>query len=233
MEVLFNGDFETGNFSQFDSVAVSGRTTHYVQNDTVRSGGKAARLTVEPHWLYEDNPGVRLGWMNKKNAAPEDEKNLPDAAFYSAWYYLPSYVETPWNNIMQWKGWSSANTRSPIHAVRLFGEGGVMRLTLSNRVGEETGEYDQSLPVAATSELTLPIARWFQLVTYYIWSKEPTGRVATFVDGEQAWDIEGIRTDFSYPFHTYPRQWAVNNYTAKMDLKKYSIFIDDCVVWTE
>lgn len=232
MEILFNGDFETKNFSQFDTVAVSGKTNHFTQREIVHSGQSAAKLTIEPVWYYEDPPGVRLGWVNRKNKEANDPENLPNEAFYSAWYYLPTYVETPWNNIMQWKGWSGPETRSPLHSVRLLGQNKEMRLTLSNRVSDE-GLYVSTLPVLATSELAVPVGEWFQLVTYYAWSKEPTGRIATFVNGEQAWDVEGIRTEFSYPFHERPRQVAWNNYAAKIGQKKYSLYVDDCVVWTE
>lgn len=231
MNVLFECGFETGNFSELDGIAPSGLTHYSVQSQIVHSGLYAAKLTILPFWFLP-HPGVRLEWMNKRWTALDSEANLPNRAYYSAWYYLPSYVETPWLNLMQWKGWTPKNERAPILSVRLLGENAQMTLNLRHRVDSQ-GAYVENGPVFAANTTPVPVGEWFEITTLYEYHQLPLGHVTTWLNGQKMWDVAGIQTEFSYPWHAYPRQWTVNNYAGSTKPAPYSLYVDDLRVWDE
>lgn len=235
MNILFEDNFDTGDFSRWDIVSPSGLVQYKVQTQIVHSGTRAAKLSIQPLWFLA-RPGVRLGWQNKRLAVPSDPANLPDRAYYSAWYYLPTYVQTSGLNLMQWKQpivlSTNEQTREPTLNVQLRGSGGVMMLCLRNRVDANGGYFAQGTQ-AAEHSTPVPVAEWFEINCVYEWSKEPSGCVATWLNDQLLWDVDGIRTAFSRPFLAYPRQWTVNNYAGDVKPSPYSLYIDDAKVWTE
>lgn len=230
MNTLFTCDFETGDFSQLDRVAATHIVTAYsVQNKIVRSGRYAAKLSIMPLPFFA-HPGVRLAWHNKRNAHPETRANLPDAAYYSAWYYLPGPVETPWLNLLQWKGWLPNGERAPVASVRILGKDGRMTLNLRGRADVD-GKFVENGPVLAANETALPVREWFEIRTLYEWSQsEAAGHVVTYLNGQRLWDVSGIQTEFSYPFHQWPRQVTWNNYAGSVRPFSYSLVVDDLLV---
>lgn len=226
MAILYENGFETGNFAGLDDIAPSGLCNYFVQDDIVCNGDYAAKLTIQPHWLF-GKAAVRLAWMNKRVASPDDPKNLPDAATYSCCYYLPARVETPWLNLMQWKGWLPNGERAPIAAVRLLGEGGKMTLNLRTRSDTE-GKFVEDGPVIAQSNLPVPVGEWFEIKTEYEWGQE--GWIATWLNDQLLWEVYGIPTEFAPTGDKYPRQWAVGNYAAKVNPYKVSLYVDDLKV---
>lgn len=231
MNLIFSTDFEDGTFNAFDTTASSGIASKEIQSQIVHSGTKAAKLTIKPVW-YSKEPGMRLGWVNRDGAASDNPENLPNIATYAAWYYLPTYVKTTWNNLMQWKGRKPDGSREPILSVRLLGENNLMTLNLRHRVAAD-GTYIENGPVIASSPLPVPVAEWFEIVTYYEYSKMPTGRITSWLNNQLLWDVSGIATEFSYAFYEYPRQVAWNNYAGNVNPSPYSLYIDDVRVWTE
>lgn len=229
MNTLFTCDFEQGNFKQLDSIAPSGINNYFVQSEIVHSGNYAAKLIIQPNWLF-GKAAVRLAWMNRDGASPDDPKNLPDAAYYSAWYYLPSYVETPWLNLMQWKGWLPNGERAPIAAVRLLGKDGRMTLNLRTRA-DEYGEFIEDGPVIAGNPTPLPVDEWFEIKTFYKHGND--GEIWAWLNDDLLWQVWSISTEFAYAPGPYPRQWTVNNYAGKTKPGKYGLYVDDLRVWTE
>lgn len=239
MTTLFHDGFESGSFNAWDIISASGFGNRAIQSEIVHSGRYAARLTIRAQRAPEAMlaaPGVRLGYHGKKLAAASDPANLPDAAYYSCWYYLPEPVETAWLNLMQWKQAritsKTKQTRDPVAFVCLRGQGGVMSLSLRYKVAVATGRYVEP-GMALGEDLTpVPVGEWFELRSLYVWSKTAEGRIATWLNDRLLWDVAGIQTEFDRPYHSYPRQWAVNNYAARFRPSPYTIFVDDCRVWT-
>lgn len=243
MNILFEANFDGGDFSEWDIVSVSGLpyTAQYrIQDKIVHEGKYAARLAIAPFRIGSvvigASPGIRLAWHNKKVAAPNDPANLPNQAYYSAWYLLPTPVESPGINIMQWKQplilSAIEQTREPTLNVQLRGASGYMGLCLRHRV-DEYGQYFPQGTQAAENMMPLPVGEWFEIKSLYEWSKLPTGRVATWLNNQLLWNVSGIRTEFSRPFISYARQWTVNNYAPYVKPSPYSIYIDSCSAWTE
>jgi hypothetical protein len=234
MTLNFECGFEEGNFSALDNVAVSGLTNHFVQSEIVHSGRFAAKLTVMPFWFLPQ-PGIRLVWYNKAIAAPEEAKNVPDEAYYSAWYYLPP-VETLWLNIMQWKqGHQTSPTRQarePVAFVKLKGSSNQMTLELQHRVSAEGTYLPGSNMLAERPDVPVPVNEWFELTSFYRWDKGHAGRIATWLNGQSLWDVEGIQTEYDQPYLEYPREATFNNYAASVKSERYGLYIDDIRVWT-
>jgi hypothetical protein len=234
MNILFTADFEDRTSNAFDNVAVSGLASCSVQRSIVHSGQYAAKLTVLPFFLAAQ-PGVRLVWYNKAWTTPDEARNLPDAAYYSAWYYLPP-VETPWLNIMQWKqGRMTSETRQardPVAFVKVQGEQGRLSLSLQHRVSAR-GTYEPTAQQLAESDILVPVNEWFELTTFYRWDKGLDGYIASWLNGVPLWEVQGIQTEYDQPFTEYPREVTFNNYAAAVKPSPYSLYIDDVKVWVE
>jgi hypothetical protein len=231
---LFETNFEQGGFDSFDNVAVSGHATYAAQRQVVHSGQVAARLTIQPYYMAA-SPGVRLVYFGKQATHSADRHNLPDEAYYSAWYFLP-YVETPWINIMQWKQGRMTNpkrqARDPVAFVKLEGKQDRLALSLQHRVSKQGAYSPRANCLAECPDVPVPISEWFELTTLYRWDRGRNGRIATWLNGHMLWDVERIQTEYNQPFVSYPREVTWNNYAAAVKPNPYSLYLDDIRVWT-
>lgn len=229
MTVIFEADFEGGDFSEFDSVAASGLVEYRVQKGIFHSGSKAAKLTVYP-LPGLPRPGVRLTWANKRGASPDASENLPRSATYSAWYYLPKPITTNSINIMQWKQAvvvkEDQQSSDPVWNVQLRTVDGVLRFRLRDRV-DEAGQYDKVGLTGAVATQHVPIAQWFELKTLFEWDKTPNARVISWLNGDKLWELSGVQTEIDRPFVQYPRRVTWNNYAGDVRPWPYSLFVDD------
>lgn len=226
MNILFEDNFDTGDFSRWH-VSPSGLVQYKVQSQIVHSGTRAAKLTIQPLWLWGiplgATPGVRLAYHTY----------LPDSAYYSAWYYLPSHVRTSWLNLMQWKQRQVAGGPTYVTAfVRLQGDASVMQLSLSYKIGA-SGENDPAGHELAGNVMPVPVGEWFEIRTYYRWSKSATGRMAAWLNDVLMWDVNSVQTQYAWPDVAAGRQWAVNNYAADVNPNPCALYVDDCKVWTQ
>jgi polysaccharide lyase-like protein len=234
---LFEDGFESGNFSKWDIVSSSGFPGTYnysVQKSIVHTGIYAAKLVVQPIHIGA-TPGVRLGYHAESIANPTDPKNLPDLLFAEAWYFLPTYVETTWDNIMQVKQAridGEDQTRDPVTSNRLIGKDNSLILQLKNHV-DESGQYFAEGIVLAESTVSVPIAEWFSLRWRYLWSQDLLGEATVWVNNTEMYNVSGFRSEFNRPFLSFPRQITFNNYAAQVKPSKFGLFIDDVRVWTE
>lgn len=231
MTILFESGFESGDFSDFDGVAASGLVEYRVQGRIAHGGNKAAKLTVYPAWGFP-RPGVRLTWMNKKQSDPTSPDNLPRSALYSAWYFLPKPVTTSSINIMQWKqGMKAGGPTDPAWNVQVKTIDNQLKFVLRDRV-DDMGQYNKGGVTASVFETNVPIAQWFELKTLYEWDREPKGRIASWLNGQLMWDIQGTRTEFDRPFVPFPRRVTWNNYAGDVKPWPYSLLVDDVRVET-
>lgn len=237
MNILFESGFETGDFSEWDILSPSGLYKYDTRTDTVHSGNYAARLTIatDPYYTLLGVPdsGVRLGFHNEGSVDPGDPKNLPDRATYEAWFNLPNAPHFDWLNLVQWKQASLLNeqeqTRVPVASLCATTIDGQLYLQLKHFVGDD-GMYREDSRILAVDTQPLPVGEWFPLTTTYEWSKEPLGRITVMSGARTLFDIANIRTELNVPYLSYPRQWTVNNYG---DARRFSLYVDDCKVWTE
>jgi hypothetical protein len=234
MPVIFNCDFEDGTFNEFDIVSNNGLYRCYTQGEIVHSGKRAAATWVAPFYLFGkliSNAGIRLSWMNRDGCAADDPKNLPDHAFYSAWYYLTQPYATNWTAVMQWKQVSETTyERDPVVLLSLVGNGRDMYLIMDTKVGDDR-QYKlgkgKSLGIHPTP---IPIAQWFQLKTEYVWDRGKDGSIRVWIDDAIVFDVQGICTEFDRSFSGHPRQFVVGNYAEYSKPNSLGIYIDDVTV---
>ena len=155
------------------------------------------------------------------------------AAYYSSWYYVPEHATVSWWNIFQWKtGYDdgSGRTARALYWHDLDDYGDELYLELQTRVngdGEWVKGWSNTLAIAP---VPIPIGQWFHLESYYVWDTSSNGRVTTWLDGVQMWDIGGLTTEFDWPYDVYKREWTVNNYANDTTPSTHTIYIDDAAV---
>jgi hypothetical protein len=233
-DILWSADFEQGSYP--GGISISGIAWPALSTERVHSGQYAASLTiVNADGNQNPEPGVRLTYHAHDTASPSDPKNLPDEAYYSAHYFFPTQVMAEWWNLMQWKQStmtsSSSQTRIPVYFVSSVYINDAMHFVLRSKVSAE-GEYTQPGSTLAVATLPVPIESWVRLECLYHWSKEATGRIACWQNGELLWDVNNIITEFDIPYLEYPRQWTVNSYAGRTYPTSHTIYVDDFAVRT-
>ena len=139
-------------------------------------------------------------------------------------------------NIFQWKtGYDdgSGRTARALYWHDLYNEDdGTLYLALKARVNSN-GQWVQGWSTTlATSPMPIPIGQWFHLESYYKWDKNGNGRLTTWLDGVQIWNVGGITTEFDWPFNVYKREWAINNYASNTTPSTHTIYVDDAAIST-
>jgi hypothetical protein len=210
-DIFWKAGFETGNISEYSGYGdwiQQGTTPKYeVQSSIVHSGDYAVKFTIDTSSLTSQ--AAYLFFWN----------TLPDAAYYSAWYYIPSNVEVQhWWNIMQWKSTYNGNSD---YSRPVFNLGAGSKQTLGlcylPDVASDKVCWDQGVK--------LPKGRWFHIETYYDRDKVD-GRVIVWVDGVQLYDVSGYPTVLS----DGTLHWSVNHYSDDILPNPSSIYIDDVVI---
>lgn len=235
--ILWQADFETGNYSQLKDggqITISGLGKATITDEFAHSGRYAAALTITgANGLQKPSPGVRLAWYGDRWVGKENAQNLPDAGYYSAYYYFPQVVQAEWWNIMQWKQAfvrnNGSQSRNPVYFVSAIYANGVNTLILRSKVDAQ-GRFTEPGSTAAQSGVPLPTQRWVHLECYYRWSKSADGQIRCLMDGEVLWDVQGIITEFGDAYNTYPRQWTVNNYADQTSPATQTIYVDDLMI---
>ncbi len=150
------------------------------------------------------------------------EGELPEAATYGAWYYIPSGSSDPVNwNLFHFQGGAP---REPLPGVWDVNVGqdddGELALYVANtRSGRN---YRQAEPVP------LPTDRWFHLEFYLKRAADETGEVALFQDGQELVRASGIVTNTD-PFV----QWYVGNLALSLTPPQSIVYVDDVSIRPE
>ena len=148
---------------------------------------------------------------------------LPAAAYYGAWFYIPTAVTAADNwNLFHFEG------QPP--------DGGE----------EQHGLWDVSLTVDAEGSLrvyvfdflrgrawplqgapAVPVGQWFHFEVYLQRSSGTTGRFTLYLNGDQLFDLADVATDDS-DFG----QWYVGNLATTLEPPTNTVFVDDVTIST-
>lgn len=227
--VLHRVDFESNDLSGWDGIGITGDADVDVSDSRAHSGQYSGAVTI-----YDANDGgngVRLE-LYKRFSEPDDPKNLPDEAYYSAWYYIPEDIDGN-NNIMQWKqayqDKPNHQTRKKTFSVTLKG----MVPHLSSKIDRD-GNFTKGVNVDIAKN-PVPTGQWFHLECFYRWSTRPDGSVFCWLDGYEILRAERVTTQSSHvQWLSYPRQWTINNYGVSEQIPPtHTLYIDDAVLSTE
>jgi hypothetical protein len=187
----------------------SGTSNSEASTDVALSGSYSAKMSIGTPSAPES--GVRLfRWC-------ESQRN--QELYYSVWYFFPEhYVAPNWWNLFQWKS-KTASRNDPFYVLNVGnnGAGGAMRFYLYD--WQRRLSYGQSVA-------DVPIGRWFQVEAFYRCAADGSGRVAFWQDGQLLFNVSGFSTRYS----DGDCQWALTNYSDRVDPDPTVIYIDDAAI---
>jgi hypothetical protein len=238
--ILWQADHETGDFSQWqigghDSIWITSSAYAHVSTKYSHSGRYSTALTITgADGTKEPSPGVRMARVS----TPTTPATLPDAAYYSVWYYFPQIVRpTVYWDVFQWKHaviradgvpWSD-----PLYSVNVGNRAdGTMYFYLYSYVGHDGRYMTDGNGVIAQAPTNISLNQWLHLECYYVWSRQRTGRVTCWQNGRRIMDAYNVITEYDYDDIEFPRQWTVNNYSSHTDPPTHTIYIDDAIIST-
>ena len=176
-----------------------------------------------------------MTYQGRDIADKRSPENLPTEAYYSAWYYVPDFVDVSWWNIFQWKtGYDdgSGRTARALYWHDLFDSNGDLYLKLYGRVNSDGAWVKDAAYTLGVASVPIPIGEWFHLESFYKWDADGNGRIVTWLNGEKLWDVGGLKTEFDWDFDVYKREWAINNYANRTNPTSHTIYIDDAAIAT-
>lgn len=170
-EVLWRGDFETGNLSQWGFVlngTLGERKNIEVVGNPVAGGKNAARVTIHPDDLWSNGHNrVELKYDGKRTRENE-------TTFFSWHFQLPADVAVR-NDIAYWE-----TLQTYRQAMALFVEPREGTTVLGFRHNFGAGEF-WSTPVS--------IGEWHHVAMEILWSQDAAlGTVSIWLDGEKVVD---------------------------------------------
>lgn len=239
-DVIWIGDIETGDVSQWNSISISGKADVEVVSTPTHSGEFAARLI---NWNVDGshNAGVRL---NMQGPFGPDPVNLPDDLYYSAWYFIPVAFEGD-SNIFQFKqsdvtawdddGVPTEHTRRMLWKIGLHWNGDdTYDLEIRTRINPDSGEWQRESIQLGTVETRIPVGKWFQIETRYLWGQNGSGRTTVWLDGREVWNFAASTEASNLKCLHRCREWVVSHYLS--DYQGYVapgdswMFVDDAMV---
>lgn len=186
----FNGNFETGDFSQYLEVqAIPERATIVKSPDPVGEGTYAAR--------FERREGDELkAGSNRSEIVPAREFHAGETLYFRHLLYLP-YASIDWKHFLILCQWHDSSPGSPPLSLQTFEEGGVKKLRIGS--GDQSSIY---------YEFNVPgNAQWFELV--YRISFGINGSIEVWLNGKSLGEVDGINT-----LGTEPTNWKLGNYRS-------------------
>lgn len=213
-DVFWSAGFETGDISEWEAhgdwLRQGNTATYDVQTQKAHSGDYAVKFTIDTS-SGSSQAAYLFYW-----------DTLPNAAYYSAWYYVPSNIETEvWWNIMQWKSTYNGNSdySRPVFVLdgALFGQTAISLCHLPDK--------DADKVCWKQTNVSIPRDQWFHIEVYYERSKT-NGHVIVWQDGVKLFDITGYPTVLSDGTLYY----SVNHYTDGIAPNVSSIYLDDIVI---
>jgi hypothetical protein len=140
---------------------------------------------------------------------------LPTAAYYGAWYFIAESA-TPtinWNLFHFRSGENLSNTHGVLDVSLVQSEQG-LELAVFGVSHTSIGESIDPPPV--------PIGSWFHVQLYLKRAADMTGEVSLYQDGQQLFDVTGLRTDDSTL-----GQWYVGNLATDLSPPVSTVYVDD------
>lgn len=158
---------------------------------------------------------VADGTFNGYQARCVRQGELPTAAYYSAFFFIPAAptAATNWN-LIHFRGGNSAVQH------------GLWDVSLARHADGSfhvfVFDFLRMMTRDATNGLAVPIGTWFQLEVYWKRATDATGEFAVYQDGELALSLKRLATDDS-DFG----QWYVGNLGASLTPVESTLYVDD------
>jgi hypothetical protein len=143
---------------------------------------------------------------------------LPTAAYYGAWYFLPTSAETSgvWN-LIHFQGGDPSDQH------------GLWDVSLVNTADEDLEvvlfDFLGGVTRRPTTPTPVPLGSWFHLELYLSRAADATGEVELYQDGQLLIQASNIVTDDSDW-----GQWYVGNYADRLSPADYTLYVDDVTI---
>jgi Polysaccharide lyase len=222
MSLLWRATMETGNLSewtrggsggQYDTGSGSTR----VSSLRAHTGRYSMALSIEhANGATGDQATRDFRWGLRRS------RSLPQAAFYSAWFYFPRvWKPAEFWNIFQWKTKVDSGAVLPALSLNVgCCRSGRMFLYLWDSIARIK---------LGTSPVILPTRRWVQLEAFMRASTRPAGVLTVWQDRRKIITAHDVRTQL--PSHRADaRQWSLDSYTNGISPPDATIFVDDAAI---
>lgn len=218
-DVLWTALFEGDSFGEWTGISGGNAqafpappNTVAVSSDRAHRGSFAANLTITagPDGAQENAVLSRAG-------------NLPEEAYYSAWFYLTRTVTvgTFWV-IVKFRTRDNADdpsTTNELYDLDLINmASGEMTLQLYDHRTAANIALDVADPV-------VPVGNWFQIEAYYRNAADTTGRVTYWLNGQKIVDVTGQPTG-----PTPWVEWDACSVAENLNPSTTTLYVDDCAV---
>jgi hypothetical protein len=179
-DILWVAHHEGGDLGEWSAAGKGGGsadapdTSLAVSTEHAHGGRYAVKLSNAAVSSYEE---VRL-WRTDQ---------FPQAAYYSAWYYLPRAYQTT-------DDWTIMQLRAPVPAdpstISLLLDVDLRSLPSGDLILSVYDHRPQYLRAATPDPAVLvPIGAWFQVQAYFDYSSGDDGRFALWLDGQLLYDL--------------------------------------------
>lgn len=216
--ILWWTDHETGDLSDWHQGAYSSWTadggTFTVDAQHARSGRYSldALATSAPKGTTSAAMLLRTG-------------DLPQAAYYSAWFYLPATISSA-DYWLIFKFRSRTPDPNPVDVelwdVDLTPQGSALELRVFHHTSTTDGGFGTE--IAPNAPLAAPLERWFQIEAYLRASPDDTGELIIWQDGTVLYDLRGPSAPSTY------LQWSVGSAAQSLSHGEARVFVDDAAI---
>jgi hypothetical protein len=217
-DLFWVSTFETGTFAEWSGEpggsanADPAPNAIEVSSEHIHRGRLAAKLTISA-----PVNGVQANTLLRRRG------DLPQSAYYSAWYYLPDNVRVGvfWTIFKLRRRYVAADPTSEdeLYDVNLetLPTGELALWVYDHRVA---GRIPLDVP-----EPVVPIGRWFQVETYFRNAQDTTGRATLWFDGAQIVDVTGA------PMGPTPWvEWDAVSVAVGLSPSLATLFVDDAAI---
>ncbi len=221
--LLWFAQHETGDFTEWTAGSKGGYsadapdTSVVISTDFAHSGTQSVKLTngAPAAQVNGAPPPYETGRLWRQD-------DFPEAAYYSAWYYLPQAYQT------------TVDWRVMEFQVPDAGDGGtngfLMDVDLRSLANGDLiiDLFDHRAPYlrspTAEPALPIPIAQWFQIEVFYRNVGDDTGRFTLWLDGQVNYDIQ---RPFGLSSTVY---WSPCSSTEGISPTPSDLYVDDAAV---
>jgi hypothetical protein len=195
----------TSNGGQFSIAADPGRA---------RSGRYAIKSSVV-------SPGTNI----QSGACAERDGQLPEEAYYSAWFYVPALP----NSTSYWLFFKFRSRRVATDQSTTV-EGWDLDAEFANgNLQFELFSHatNQNVPTVGSTAPVVPVARWFQIEAFLKIATDNTGQITFWIDGAKSFDVQNTATVPS----TFV-EWSVGGIAEVIDPVPALLYVDDAAMST-
>jgi hypothetical protein len=181
------------------------RASFEIVSSPVHSGNSAAAFSIVVDDAFD---GLQARCVR--------QGQLPEAAFYSAFFFIPSAPSAATNwNLIHFRGGGATGPLNGLWDVSVHvGADGSLHLFVFDFLRMATRE--------ATNVPALPIGSWFQIEVYLKRAADATGAFSLFQDGELGLELTNLSTD-----NTSYGQWYVGNLAVALTPNDLTLYVDD------